>query len=240
MLSLSEKPYAFTQTLLKLYYEEHKQKDQLIEPNRIIGNTDYKKYDSIAKQIEREETMNKSQFLQLANPNDIKKQKQIYEGETRSKMEAAKIFKTEGDDCLKSKRYNEAINAYEKALLQLYYRLNDDGEEEQNKKVEQIKIAINLNLSYAFINMEKYQDAIGYLIEAKRVDKNNLKIFYRLAYCYMKTFRMEDAKSIINDGLTIDYQNKELNQLKHDIFAKEEEMDNQMKKKFKKLINTST
>ena len=97
--------------------------------NRKIGVTDYAKFEQIAKEIEREDVLSKKDILNAINPNDIKKAKQVYEGSTKPKVEASVIFKNEGDYYLKRKLYENAVDAYEKALLQLFYTFNDNEED---------------------------------------------------------------------------------------------------------------
>jgi tetratricopeptide (TPR) repeat protein len=159
--------------------------------NRKIGVTDYAKFEQIAKEIEREDVLSKKDILNAINPNDIKKAKQVYEGSTKPKVEASVIFKNEGDYYLKRKLYENAVDAYEKALLQLFYTFNDN--EEDKKVVETKKCAINLNLSMALMNLGRYKDAVGYLQEAKRLDMKNLKTIYRMSYCYFKMDNIDDS-----------------------------------------------
>ncbi len=96
----------------------------------------------------------------------------------KDKTEASGIFKNEGDDFLKKQNYEEAINSYEKGLLQLFYCFSDDlKEEEETNKIRQ---SLNLNASFCFITQKKFNEALGYLNEALRIDKNiGLKIMQK-------------------------------------------------------------
>ena len=201
--------------------------------NRKIGVTDYAKFEQIAKEIEREHVLSKKDILNAINPNDIKKAKQVYEGSTKPKVEASVIFKNEGDYYLKRKLYENAVDAYEKALLQLFYTFNDN--EEDKKVVETKKCAINLNLSMALMNLGRYKDAVGYLQEAKRLDVKNLKTIYRMSYCYFKMDNIDEAKKYVNEGISLcDKKSNEFELLKEEICKKERESDRMAARLFKK------
>ena len=221
--------------LLNVYHIKTDNKDTPVEqPNRKIGTTDYAKYEKMAKEIEREEILSQKDILNALNPNDFKKQKQLYEGATKPKIEACMIFKNEADFNLKQKKYAEAINSYEKSLLQLFINFNED--EEAKKQVEKLKCSINLNLSMALMNLAKYKEAIGYLKEAKRLEPKNLKTLYRMGYCYLKLNSLDEAKQIVDEGLAIDNNSNEFKQLKDDIFKKEKEDNMQRGKMSKKAL----
>ena len=201
--------------------------------NRKIGVTDYAKFEQIAREIEREDVLSKKDILNAINPNDIKKAKQVYEGSTKPKVEASQIFKNEGDYYLKRKLNEDAVAAYEKALLQLFYTFNDN--EEDKKVVEGKKCAINLNLSMALMNLGRYKDAVGYLQEAKRLDMKNLKTIYRMSYCYLKMENIDEAKKYVNEGISLcDKKSNEFEQLKEEICKKERENDRMAARLFKK------
>ena len=217
--------YDLTQKLISIYFPLKKPNlNNDIKQNRIVGGTDYEKFEKIAIEVEREDILSKKDILKMANPNDIKIQRQMFEGSSKPKIEACLIFKNEGDYFLKNKQIKNAINSYEKSLLQLFYNFNDV--EEERKKVEKIKLSINLNLSLCLMKEEKYKDAIGYLLEAKRLDPNNLKTLYRLSYCYIHDNNLDDANS------------PELKQLQNEIEKKEKEDNNKKGKLLKKFMNS--
>ena len=154
----------------------------------------------------------------MTNPNDIKIQRQMFEGSSKPKIEICTIFKNEGDENLRNKKYEEAQNSYEKALSNLFYNFDDENEQ---KKIEKLKCAINLNLSMVLMKLNNYKDAIGYLIEAKRLQPDNLKTIYRMAYCHYCISNYDEAKKIINDVLKKNENLTEFNQLLEDINKKE-------------------
>ena len=220
MPKLTKRGYELTKKLIDIYYPLNKkeEKEKIESRSRIIGATDYSKFDKLAIEIEREEILSKKKILNMTNPNDIKIQKQMFEGSSKPKIEMCTIFKNEGDENLKNKNYEKARNSYEKALSNLYYNFED---EEERKKIEKIKCAINLNLSMTLMKLNNYKDAIVFLIEAKRLQPDNLKTLYRMAYCYYCIGEYDKAREIVNDVLKNNGNSSEFKQLLEDINKKE-------------------
>ena len=81
--------------------------------------------------------------------NDLRKERQLMDKPTKEKLEAGKRLKAQGDDLLKQQKYDEAINIYEKGLLQLFYTFSDDKEEDEI--IDKIKEGMNLNCSFCKI-----------------------------------------------------------------------------------------
>ena len=207
---LEPKAYDFAQRILKIYYEKDISKESKTEeipnikkisedPKRTIGNTNYQKFEQIAKMIEEkekkeeekkkkelEESEHKKELLKMGCNNDLRKERQLMDKPVKDKIEASKIFKNEGDDYLKQKNFDEAINSYEKGLLQLFYCFSDDPKEEE--EADKIKQSLNLNASFCFINQKKFDEALGYLNEALRIDKNiglKIKLKYSVFTLYL-------------------------------------------------------
>ena len=130
----------------------------------------------------------------------------MFEGSSKPRIEMCTIFKNEGDENLLNKKYIEAQNSYEKALSNLFYNFDD---KEEQKKIEKLKCSINLNLSMVLMKLKNYKDAIGYLIEAKRLQPDNLKTLYRMAYCYYCVGDYDKARNIVNDVIKNKNNNSE-------------------------------
>ena len=180
------------------------------DEKRIIGSTDYKKFEDLAKGIEKKEEEIKIEEKEekekdyghiMGCNNDLRKERQLMDKPTKEKLEAGKRFKTQGDDLLKQKKYDEAINVYEKGLLQLFYAFSDDKEEDE--MIDKVKEGMNLNCSFCKIKQEKYEEATQYLNEAMRVNKENLKTLYRMGFCHFKLEKFDDAKNDIKRALEI-------------------------------------
>jgi tetratricopeptide (TPR) repeat protein len=247
-MKLTEKAYNFAQKILKLAPEttsnENKTdsnanvKDAHIkDPSRIIGTTDYKKYEQMSKDIALEELTDdpktKEAFKMGCN-NDLRKQRQLFDKPSKDKIDAARIFKNEGDEFLKQKKWNEANNCYEKGLLQLFYTFSNDKEED--RKVDLMKLSLNMNMAMCKMNLNKYEEAIGYCTEALRVDKENIKAIYRIAYCYLQMDKYEDMKKYVDMGLKIQPDNKEFKGLIDMMNNKIKQEEDNSKKLFKKII----
>jgi tetratricopeptide (TPR) repeat protein len=247
-MKLNEKAYSFAQKILKLNEKSLNTETKTNEvttntkssekdEKRIVGGTDYKKYEDMANEIEVEDIKTNpknSEVLKMGCNNDLRKERQLFEKPSKDKIEAAKIFKNEGDDCLKAKNYSDAINAYEKGLLQLFYTFSNDGEED--KQVDAIKASINMNISMCKMNLNKFEDAIQNCLEALRVDKNNMKAIYRIAHCYFKLEKLDDAKKYTQNGLDIQADSQEFKGLLDSINKKEKDNEDQARKFFKKIV----
>jgi tetratricopeptide (TPR) repeat protein len=244
-MKLSDKAFNFAQKILKLYEKEEKagvkkEKENLEldkDEKRIIGKTDYKKYENMAKELEVEEMSTDNttkEVLKMGCNNDLRKERQLMDKPSTDKIEAAKIFKNEGDDYLKVKNYTDAINSYEKGLLQLFYTFCDDPE--QDKKVDAVKLSINMNMSMCKMNLNKFAEAIGYCIEALRIDKNNLKALYRIAHSYFKLEKFDDSRKYIKDALAIQPESPEFKSLLDSIAQREKEMEEGSRRLFRKIM----
>ena len=158
----------------------------------------------------------------------------------KEKLEAGKRFKLEGDDLLKNNKFEEAINTYEKGLLQLFYTFSDNKEEDE--LADKMKEGMNLNCSFCKIKQEKYEEATQYLNEAMRVNKENLKTIHRMAFCHFKLEKFDDAKNEINTALNIINKKggdkslfcKLLNDINNKIIEMEKEQNILLKKMVKK------
>jgi tetratricopeptide (TPR) repeat protein len=270
---LDQKAYEFGKKILKLesivckphshhnhsHNDSHKEESKEININeikideskdkkRIIGSTDYKKFEEIAKGIEKKEEEIKNEKEKekendyahiMGCNNDLRKERQLMDKPVKEKIEAGKRFKLEGDDLLKQQKYDDAIVVYEKGLLQLFYTFSDDKEEDE--MVDKIKEGMNLNCSFCKIKQEKYEEATQYLNEAMRVNKENLKTLYRMAFCHFKLEKFKDAKNDIKNALNVIKKNGgdrgAFDQLIKDIDNKikdlEKDQDNLLKKMVK-------
>ena len=217
------------------------------DEKRIIGATDYKKYEELVKGMEKKEDEIKKEEKEqkekdyghiMGCNNDLRKERQLMDKPTKEKIDAGKRFKIEGDDLLKQKKYDEAINVYEKGLLQLFYTFSDDKEEDE--MIDKIKEGMNLNCSFCKIKQDKFEEATQYLNEAMRVNKENLKTLYRMGFCHFKLEKFVDAKSDIKKAL--DVINKKggdkssFEQLLKDINNRIKELEDQQDVLLKKMV----
>jgi len=271
---LDQKAYEFGKKILKLesvvckphshhnhsHNDSHKEESKEININeikideskdkkRIIGSTDYKKFEELAKGIEKkEEEIKNEKEKQKENDyahimgcnNDLRKERQLMDKPVKEKIEAGKRFKMEGDDLLKQQKYDDAIVVYEKGLLQLFYTFSDDKEEDE--MVDKIKEGMNLNCSFCKIKQKKYEEATQYLNEAMRVNKENLKTLYRMAFCHFKLEKFKDAKNDISNALNVIKKNGgdrgAFDQLIKDIDNKIKDLENDQDNLLKRMVKS--
>ena len=240
-MKLSEKAFKMAHKILNLSKRDEAKteirKGKTIDDKRIIGQTDYKKFEELANEIEIEdfkESDKGKEVLKTGCNNDMRKERQLLERPSKYKLEAAQLFKYEGDDFLKEKNWSEALNAYEKGLLQLFYTFSDDKEEDQ--KVDAMKSSISMNMSVCHINTAKWVEAISSLNEALRVDSNNLKALYRIAYCYFNANKYDDCKKYIESGLKLQPNSEEFSSLKNQVEEKCKSEDDKRKQFFQKAM----
>jgi len=257
-MKLNENAYNFAQKLLKIHNKESNSSikpsnktnnitentlnpstsHQIeLDPRRVVGGTDYKKFENLAKLTDFEEVKSlerTKEALKMGCNNDFRKERQLLDKPSKDKIEACKVFKNEGDDLIKEKKYEDAVSSYEKALLQLFYTFADDPEED--KQVDKLKAAINMNVSMCKISLGKFEEAINCCNEALRVDKDNLKAIYRVAFGYFKLEKYDEAKKNIKDGLSIQADEKLFLDLQKQIEDKEKENDLKTAKMFKKIM----
>ena len=225
--------------------EEYREKVRLntketeIKDNSIrkIGSTDYKKWEEFSKNIEIDEIITNPltrQILKLETNSDKRKVKQLIERPSISKMELAILFKNEGDEQLKSKKFLNAIDSYERA--QSFIFISFVNEKDENNAMTAIKNSLNMNISMCKMNLEKYNEAILYLLDTLKTNKNNLKVLYRLCHCYYSLDEMENAKLYVTQALMLDSSNKEFTEMQQKILKREKSIEQSSGKIFRKIF----
>lgn len=218
------------------------------EEERVLGGTDYKKFEEISKIIEKqteekkeESDKNQADKLKMGCSNDLRKERQLYEKSTKEKIYAARLFKDEGDFYLKKKEYDKAYISYEKGMTQLFYTFE---EKEDENEVDKLKLMLNSNIAMCKIGQLLYKEAIGYLNEVLKIDKSHIKGIYRLAYIYFKIEDFDQSRLYINEGKRIINERsidspEELSiftKLEEDVFHKEKENNQKLEGLLKKMI----
>ena len=96
---------------------------------------------------------------------------------------------------------------------------------------------------HLFVLLLKKNSMKHYLNEALRIDKNNLKTLYRIAFCYFNLEKFDDSKNIIKKALDIFKENNNQKDsvlfvnLDKDINNKIKEYQNNEDNLYKKIIN---
>ena len=129
---ITQSSYDLAKKLISIYYPISKSNNENIEKHsRIVGGTDYEKFDKLAVEIEREDILSRKDILNMLNPNDYKIQRQMFEGSAKPKIEICLIFKNQGDYFIKQSLYDEAINSYDRKIHEL------------QRQIEQLQIELS-------------------------------------------------------------------------------------------------
>lgn len=134
-----------------------------------------------------------------------------YEGEPD---EIATNFKNQGNDCYKFKQYKNAIEYYTKAL-------------EVECKVDAINVALYVNRAACNLELKNYRRCIEDCKKALLIDENNFKACYRAGKAFFAVERYDEAKQILQFGLTKDPGNNAI----HETLKKVEEKEKQIEEK---------
>lgn len=129
-----------------------------------------------------------------------------YDGEPH---EIAENFKNQGNDHYKAKNYKTAIEFYSKGLDVEF----DD---------ETIKKALYLNRAACNLELKNFRQCIEDCKKALIIDEKNVKACYRSGRAFFAIERYDEAKQILEYGISVDETNESMKQLLQKIVEKEE------------------
>lgn len=138
-----------------------------------------------------------------------------YDGEPD---EIATNFKNQGNDCFKAKQYKNAVEYYTKGL-------------DVNCDVDAINIALYINRAACNLELKNYRRCIDDCKRALILDNNNVKACYRAGRAFFAVGRLEEARQILEFGLTKDKDNKPIQDTLAKIDAAEKEIEEKRLKK---------
>lgn len=138
-----------------------------------------------------------------------------YEGEPH---EIAANFKNQGNDCYKAKQYKNAEIYYTKGL-------------EVDCKDNSINAALYLNRAACNLELKNYRRCIEDCKKTLILDEKNVKACFRASKALFLVDRYDEAKQLINYGLSIESSNKSLIQLLGQIEDKEKKILEAKKRK---------
>lgn len=121
-----------------------------------------------------------------------------YEGEPH---EIAQNFRTQGNDCFKTKQYQDAITFYTKAL-------------DQNCKDDEIELACLGNRAQANLELKNFRRAINDCTKVLERNPKNVKAWYRSAKAFLLLDRNDEAITCADYGLQVDSSNTDLQTIK--------------------------
>lgn len=132
----------------------------------------------------------------------------VYEGEPD---EIATNFKNQGNECYKAKQYTTAVGYYTKGL-------------EIDCGVDSINCALYLNRAACNLELKNYRKCIEDCKSVLLIDEKNIKACYRSGKAFFSVERFEEAKQILQYGLTLDADNKSLKDTYQQVVDKEEKI----------------
>ena len=135
----------------------------------------------------------------------------IYNRPFNEKMQIVKDFKEKGNDYFKEENYEKASYFYAKALLQFYYIIPENDEEEN--EVNPIKLSCHLNQALWFYKQSRFDEGLTEWYQALCIDPNNVKGLYRQALLNKSKHNFEKALEDVKHGLEIDPKNHALLEL---------------------------
>lgn len=138
-----------------------------------------------------------------------------YDGEPD---EIATNFKNQGNECFKAKMYKDAVQFYTQGL-------------EVECGVDAIDVALLINRAACNLELRNYRRCIDDCKKALLIDENNVKACYRAGRAFFAVDRLEEAKQILQFGLTKDSENAPMKDLLKKIEDKEKQIKAAIEKK---------
>eukprot|EP00927_Polykrikos_kofoidii_P006505 TRINITY_DN12633_c0_g1_i1.p1 TRINITY_DN12633_c0_g1~~TRINITY_DN12633_c0_g1_i1.p1 ORF type:complete len:431 (+),score=91.20 TRINITY_DN12633_c0_g1_i1:186-1478(+) len=197
--------------------------------SRTVTQIDYGKHERTVKELQRQEqeeefnrkraeasmwcTLDHEHGPECKRPvmgcsHDHQKEWQIYEKSTDEKLSAADRFRQEGNEEYRRHNYGLAAVHYRKALLQFDYTFAE-GEEEE-KRLEQIKIPCLLNLAACKCQQEEWDEVLTQCRLALEINPNLVKAYYRTGLAYLARDEFDLAKDALTSAIEIEPRNTEV------------------------------
>jgi tetratricopeptide (TPR) repeat protein len=210
-------------------------KDPVPGPERVMGLTDYKKWEDFKDTEDSEEQQKAQEYIKTMCSQDHRKEIELYERPTEEKLIACTQFKTQGNEAYKKKNYSLAALFYRKGLLQLDYTFPDVPEQE--KEFRDLEISLHLNMSISKYYLEEYDECLNHASQVLKHQPSNPKALYRKALVLFKRDLLVESKEIVLKILTDNPKNQETRELLNDIDKKQENYKARQKQVYKAMIN---
>lgn len=140
-----------------------------------------------------------------------------YEGDPD---EIATNFKNQGNNCYKFKKYKDAIIFYTKGL-------------EVDCRVPAIDSALYLNRAACNLELKNYRRCIEDCKKVLMIDEKNIKACFRSGRAFFAIEKFDEAIKILEYGLSVDPENKDLQKLLKTIKDKQQSLAEIEAKKMK-------
>ncbi|SGZ54031.1 CIC11C00000005080 [Sungouiella intermedia] len=138
-----------------------------------------------------------------------------YDGEPD---EIATNFKNQGNNCFKFKQYKNAVEYYTQGL-------------EVECKVDAINVALYVNRAACNLELKNYRRCIEDCKKALLIDEDNVKACYRAGRAFLAVERYDEAKQVLQYGLTKDPENKAIQETLRKVEEKEKQIEEKRLKK---------
>lgn len=138
-----------------------------------------------------------------------------YDGEPD---EVATNFKNQGNDCYKAKQYKNAVGYYTKGL-------------EVDCDVDEINAALLSNRAACQLELKNYRMCIEDCKKVLQIDDKNVKACYRSGKAFFAVNRFDEAKGILEYGLTIDPDNASMKDVLKQAIDTQKRIDDAIRKK---------
>jgi len=197
--------------------------------SRTVSDIDYEKHEQTVKELERQEKeeafMRKKQEASLwckldhehgpqcrqpvhGCSHDHQKEWAIYEKSTEEKIAAADRFRQEGNEAFRKQNYGLAAVHYRKALLQFDYTFAEG--EEENKRLEEVKLPCLLNLAACKCQQEEWDEVLTQCRLALELNPRSVKAYYRTGQAHIARDHFELAKDALMSAYEIEPNNSEV------------------------------
>ncbi|CRH01733.1 chaperone binding protein, putative [Plasmodium relictum] len=143
-------------------------------------------------------------------------------------------LKLEGNNDYKNKNHDKAISKYNEGIKYL------KKIENKNDKIKELEIALYLNLSLCYSNVEKYNEAYDNIMKVLNIDKNNAKGMFRLCQIEYNRCNFDIAKEKIQEFLKIYPDNIDAKKLLKNIIIKQNEDNKKQKEAYSKIFEKAS
>uniref|UniRef100_A0A7S2Q280 Uncharacterized protein n=1 Tax=Skeletonema marinoi TaxID=267567 RepID=A0A7S2Q280_9STRA len=130
----------------------------------------------------------------------------------KRRMEIVLKNKTEANELFSGKNYQHAAARYAKALSHCnkFFDLSPD----QQNEVNEVKLSLYLNLAFAYIKLEKLDNAFLQCNEALKCDATSVKALYRRATVLYQKRKFDEASKDLDEAEKLAPDDKALKKLR--------------------------
>ncbi|CRG97695.1 tetratricopeptide repeat family protein, putative [Plasmodium gallinaceum] len=111
--------------------------------------------------------------------------------------------------------YEGALKIWERGLRTINYILSkkDELKNERLQTFQKLHSTYCSNIAQGYMKLNKYSECVKYSLLAQENDKNNIKIYFRLAKGYFMLGEYDKSIKVLNEGIKINNDNSLINLL---------------------------